>query len=79
MEQEIEEKLKEIYKNIKIQINFIEFRKYEIITRIKHLGTEFESKIIYKLDTSLTLDANISRIVNIIDYKIIIPFYKKGV
>lgn len=79
MEQEIEEKLKEIYKNIKIQINFIEFRKYEIITRIEHLGTEFESKIIYKLDTSLTLDANISRIVNIIDNKIIIPFYKKGV
>lgn len=78
MELEIEEKLQEIYKNLIIEVNFKDFRLYEIIIKLEYQGVQYESKIEYLYDAKLTLDANISIIENIIDSKIILPFYKKG-
>lgn len=78
MDLEIEDRLQEIYKFIKIEVNFKDFRKYEITIKIEHQETTYESKIIFTYDVTLTLDANISIIEDIIDSKIILPFYKKG-
>lgn len=78
MELEIEDKLEEIYKNLIIEVNFKDFRKYEITIKIEHQGTTYESKFEYLYNAKLTLDANISIIENIIDSKIILPFYRKG-
>ena len=78
MELEIEDKLQEIYKNLIIEVNFKDFRLYEIIIKLEYKGILYESKFEYKYDASLTIDANISSIVHIIDTKIIVPFYKKG-
>lgn len=78
MELEIEDKLQEIYKNLIIEVNFKDFRLYEIIIKLEYKGILYESKFEYKYDASLTIDANISTIVHIIDTKIIVPFYKKG-
>lgn len=78
MDLEIEDRLQEIYKFIQIEVNFKDFRKYEITIKIEHQGTTYESKFIFTYDVTLTKDLNIARIVDIIDNKIIIPFYKKG-
>lgn len=78
MDLEIEDRLQEIYNFIEIEVNFKDFRKYEITIKIEQQGTTCESKIIFTYDDTLTLDANISIIENIIDSKIIVPFYKKG-
>ena len=78
MELEIEDKLQEIYKNLIIEVNFKDFRLYEIIIKLEYQGVQYESKFEYKCDASLTIHANISRIVHIIDTQIILPFYKKG-
>lgn len=74
----LEDKLQEIYKNLIIEVNFKDFRLYEIIIKLEYQGVQYESKFEYKYDASLTIDANISTIVNIIDTQIIISFYKKG-
>ena len=78
MELEIEDKLQEIYKNLIIEVNFKDFRLYEIIVKLEYKGVQYESKFEYRYNASLTLDANINIIENIIDSKIILPFYKKG-
>ena len=78
MDLEIEDRLQEIYKNLIIEVNFKDFRKYEITIKIEHQGTTYESKFIFMYDVTLTKDINVARIVDIIDNKIIIPFYKKG-
>ena len=78
MELEIEDKLQEIYKNLIIEVNFKDFRLYEIIIKIEYQGIQYESKIEYKYDANLTIDANISTIVHIIDTQIILPFFKRG-
>ena len=78
MELKIEDKLQEIYKNLIIEVNFKDFRLYEIIIKLEYQGVQYESKIEYKYDANLTIDANLSRIVHIIDTQIIVPFYKKG-
>ena len=78
MELEIEDKLQEIYKNLIIEVNFKDFRLYEIIIKLEYQGVQYESKFEYRYDASLTIDANISIIENIIDNKIILSFYKKG-
>lgn len=77
-ESEIEDKLQEIYKNLIIEVNFKDFRLYEIITKLEYQGVQYESKFEYRYDASLTIDANLSRIVHIIDTQIIVSFYKKG-
>lgn len=78
MELELEDKLQEIYKNLIIEVNFKDFRLYEIIIKIEYQGIQYESKIEYKYDANLTIDANLSIIVHIIDTQIIIPFFKRG-
>jgi hypothetical protein len=78
MELELEDKLQEIYKNLIIEVNFKDFRLYEIIIKIEYQGIQYESKIEYKYDANLTIDANLSTIVHIIDSQIIIPFFKRG-
>ena len=78
MELEIEEKLQLKYKNLIVEVNYKEIRKYEIVIKLEYQGVQYESKFEYLYNAKLTLDANISIIENIIDSKIILPFYKKG-
>lgn len=78
MELEIEEKLQLKYKNLIVEVNYKEIRKYEIVIKLEYKGVTYESKFEYLYNEKLTLDANISIIENIIDSKIILPFYKKG-
>ena len=78
MELEIEDKLQEIYKNLIVEVNYKDIRKYEIVIKLEYKGVTYESKFEYLYNAKLTLDANISIIENIIDSKIIISFYKKG-
>lgn len=74
MELEIEDKLQEIYKNLKIEVNFKDFRIYEINVTINNEDINYFD---YKYDVTLTLDANISIIRKIIDNKIILPYFRK--
>lgn len=76
MEQEIEEELQEIYKNLIIEVEYKDIRKYEIITKIEYQNSIYESKIQYTYDVKLTLQANTRIIEHIIDTNIIIPFFK---
>lgn len=78
MELEIEEKLQLKYKNLIVEVNYKDIRKYEIVIKLEYKSVTYESKIEYLYDAKLTLDANISIIENIIDSNIILPFYKKG-
>lgn len=68
----------EIYKNLIIEVNFKDFRLYEIIIKLEYEGVQYESKIEYKYDANLTINANLSTIVHIIDTQIILPFFKRG-
>lgn len=74
MELEIEEKLENIYKNLKIEVKFKDFRKYEINVTINNEDINYFD---YTYDVTLTLDANISIIRKIIDDKIILPYFRK--
>ena len=74
MELEIEEKLENIYKNLKIEVNFKDFRIYEINVTINNEDINYFD---YIYDVTLTLDANISIIRKIIDNKIILPYFRK--
>ena len=74
MELEIEDKLQEIYKNLKIEVKFKDFRKYEINVTINNEDINYFD---YIYDVTLTLDANISIIRKIIDNKIILPFFRR--
>ena len=74
MELEIEEKLENIYKNLKIEVKFKDFRKYEINVTINNDDINYFD---YTYDVTLTLDANISIIRKIIDNKIILPYFRK--
>ena len=78
MELEIENKLQEIYKNLIVEVNYKDIRKYEIVIKLEYKGVTYESKFEYLYNAKLTLDANISIIEDIIDNKIILSFYKKG-
>ena len=78
MELEIEEKLQLKYKNLIVEVNYKDIRKYEIVIKLEYNGVTYESEFEYLYNAKLTLDANISIIENIIDSKIILPFYKKG-
>jgi hypothetical protein len=62
MDDEIEEKLKEIYK-FDIEVKFIDFRQYEIKGKIENV--EFTLPILY--DSYSTIEVNISSIVTKID------------
>lgn len=74
MELEIEDKLQEIYKNLKIEVKFKDFRIYKINVTINNEDINYFD---YTYDVTLTLDANISIIRKIIDNKIILPYFRK--
>ena len=74
MELEIEEGLEKIYKNLKIEVKFKDFRKYEINVSINNDDINYFD---YTYDVTLTLDANISIIRKIIDNKIILPYFRR--
>lgn len=78
MELELEEKLQLKYKNLIVEVNYKDIRKYEILIKLEYKGLIYESKIEYLYNARLTIDANINIIENIIDNKIILSFYKKG-
>ena len=77
MELEIEEKLQLKYKNLIVEVNYKEIRKYEIVIKLEDKGVTYESKFEYLYDAHLTFDANINIIVSKID-RIILSYYKKG-
>ena len=77
MELEIEEKLQLKYKNLIVEVNYKEIRKYEIVIKLEYKGVTYESKFEYLYDAHLTFDANINIIVSKID-RIILSYYKKG-
>ena len=60
MEIEIEDKLQEIYKNLIVEVNYKEIRKYEIVIKLEYNGVTYESKFEYLYNAKLTLDANIN-------------------
>ena len=66
--------LKEENNNLKIEVKFKDFRKYEINVTINNEDINYFE---YTYDVTLTLDANISIIRKIIDNKIILPYYRK--
>ena len=73
MEDEIQDKLEEIY-NFNIDVKFKDFRQYEIYARIDN-EKAFCIPILY--DVTLTLEANITNIRNRIDAKIVELFRRK--
>lgn len=75
MEEQIKEELEKIYKDCKIFVDFIDFRKYKIRVIIDR-QKEFE--IEYKWNVNFTKDYNISIILYNID-KRIINLYKKEI
>lgn len=75
MEQEILEELEKIYKNLKIKVEFIDFRKYKIILEFTVNKYEF----IYTYNVNFTKDYNISIICYNIDKQIIKHFKKEEI
>ena len=73
MEDEIQDKLEEIY-NFRIDVKFKDFRMYDIYCRIDH-EKAFCISILY--DAKSTLEANIANIKNRIDAEIVELFRRK--
>lgn len=71
MEYEILDELKTKYERLHIEVEYKDIRKYLIIAKIN----EYETKFLYIYDAKLTFDANISKIEQEID-KRIIKYYK---
>lgn len=69
---EIEEKLSEVY-NLKIIVTYLDYGLYEI----KAEDDTIEIKLNYSYDRSLTFEANVNKMCEIID-KSIANIYKKG-
>ena len=73
MEDEIQDKLEEIY-NFRIDVKFKDFRQYEIYAQIDN-EKAFAISILY--DARATLEANITIIKNRIDAEIVELFRRK--
>ena len=78
MELEIEDKLQEIYKNIEIEVEYLDLRKYQINVKIKIEDQEYKKEIIYIWDAYYTFDVNIGTICNQIDNYILKIFRKEN-
>ena len=76
MELEIEDKLQEKYEHIKIEVNYVDLRTYQINVKIKVENQEYKKEIIYIWDAHYTKDVNINTICNIID-NFILKVYRK--
>lgn len=72
MEDEIKEELEKRYKNLEIEVYFLEFRKYCI--KVKCNGITLNEE--YKWDNHFTLESNINVLENNID-NFIIECYKR--
>ena len=73
MEDEIQDKLEEIY-NFRIDVKFKDFRQYEVYARIDN-EKAFTISILY--DARSTLEAKITNIKNRIDAEIVELFRRK--
>lgn len=73
MEDEIQDKLEEIY-NFRIDVKFKDFRQYEVYARIDNEKT-FCIPILY--DSRATLEANITNIKDRIDAEIVKLFRRR--
>lgn len=76
MELEIEDKLQEKYEHIKIEVNYLDLRKYQINVKIKIENQEYKKEIIHIWDAHYTRDVNIGTICNKID-NFILEIFKK--
>lgn len=76
MELEIEDKLQEKYEHIKIEVNYLELRKYQINVKIKIENQEYKKEIIHIWEAHYTRDVKISAICNQID-NFILGLYRK--
>lgn len=74
MEEEIEDRLQEIYTNIKIEVKFVDFRQYKIICKLSKTEEIFDFE--YTYNVNFTKDYNISIICYMIDKKIL-QYFKK--
>ena len=78
MEEKIQEEIEKRFNSrIKIDVKYKDFRIYEIIIKLEYKDVQYESKIEYIYEGTLTIEGNLNRIVDIIDRQIILPFYKK--
>lgn len=73
MEDDIQEKLEEIY-TFPIEVKWVQFRQYRIIGKIK----DNSFKIYYTYDVNFTSETNINSIKQKIDAEIL-KVYKKGI
>lgn len=78
MELEIEDKLQEKYEHIKIEVNYLDLRKYQINVKIKVENQEYKKEIIYIWDAHYTRDVNIGTICNQIDNYILKEYRKEN-
>ena len=76
MELEIEDKLQEKYEHIKIEVNYLDLRKYQINVKIRIETQEYKKEIIHIWDAYYTRDVNIGTICNQID-NFILGLYRK--
>ena len=73
MEDDIQEKLEEIY-TFPIEVEWVQFRQYRIIGKIK----DNSFKIYYTYDVNFTSETNINSIKQKIDAEIL-KLFKKGI
>lgn len=74
MEEEIEEFLKDNYKNLEIEVKFNDFRNYIIILTFP----ETKAKIDFTYDNHFTFECNMQALENYINNQII-KYYRKKV
>ena len=77
MEEEIEDELKKKYKNLYIEVNWIDFRQYKIICKLPKTEETFD--FTYTYNVNFTKDYNISIICYMIDKKILQYFKKEEI
>ena len=77
MEEEIEDELKKKYKNLYIEVNWIDFRQYKIICKLSKTEETFD--FIYTYNVNFTKDYNISIICYNINKKILQYFKKEEI
>ena len=77
MEEEIEDELKKKYKNLYIEVNWIDFRQYKIICKLPKTEEVFD--FIYTYNVNFTKDYNLSIICYNINKKILQYFKKEEI
>ena len=78
MEEVIQERLREKYKHLVINVYLIEWRRYQINIKLKTDTMEYCKEIIYIWDTNFTQDVNMNTISTKIDEFILRVFRKEN-